>query len=251
MVPRRRAAAAVIAVPFLALVVLAVEVELARRAPTLEEPPLDLGGRVAPVGPEGPGPASRVVWLGDSTAAGVGASGRSGALPVQVAEGLGRPVELRVLAGSGARVADVVEHQLPALAGLAPDVVFVSLGANDTVHLTGRRRFERRYRALLRGLPEDARVVLLGVPDMGSVPRLAQPLRALAGWRGRQLDGVVREVAAATGASYVDIAGATGPAFRADPDRLYAGDDYHPSDEGYKRWAEAVLDVVGSAMLVR
>ncbi|MBW3548811.1 MAG: SGNH/GDSL hydrolase family protein, partial [Actinobacteria bacterium] len=238
--------AAVIAVPVVVLVVLAVEVELAQRAPTLEDGPLELGGRV---GPAGPGPVLRVAWLGDSTAAGVGASGRSGALPVQVAEGLGPPVELIVLATSGARIADVVDDQLPALAGLDPEAVFVSVGANDTVHFTGRRSFERRYRTLVEGLPEDARVVLLGVPDMGSIPRLAQPLRAVAGWRGRQLDGVVREVAAATGASYVDIAGATGPAFRADPDRFYAGDDYHPSDEGYRRWAEAVLDVVGSAML--
>ena len=229
------------------LVVLAVEIELAQRAPSLDDRPLELGGRV---GSAGSGPALRVAWLGDSTAAGVGASSRSGALPVQVAEGLGAPVELVVLAASGARVADVVDDQLPALAGLDPEAVFVSVGANDTVHFTGRRSFERRYRTLVEGLPEDARVVLLGVPDMGSIPRLAQPLRAVAGWRGRQLDRVVQEVAAATGAAYVDIAGATGPAFRADPDRFYARDDYHPSDEGYRRWAEAVLDVVGSAMLV-
>ncbi len=247
MPSRRRTVAAVIAVPVVVLVVLAVEIQLAQRAPTLDDRPLELGGRV---GPEGPRPALRVAWLGDSTAAGVGASGPSGALPVQVAEGLQRPVELAVLAVSGARVADVVDDQLPALAGFEPEVVFVSVGANDTVHFTSLRSFERRYRALVEGLPEGARVVLLGVPDMGSIPRLAQPLRAVAGWRGRQLDEVVREVAAATGAAYVDIAGATGPAFRAEPDRFYAGDDYHPSDEGYRRWAEAVLDTVDSAMLV-
>ena len=247
MSSRRRAVVAVIAVPVAVLVVLAVEIELAQRAPTLDDRPLELGGRV---GPAGPGPALRVAWLGDSTAAGVGASSRSGALPVQVAEGLGLPVELVVLAASGARIADVVDDQLPALARLDSQAVFVSVGANDAVHFTGRRTFERRYRTLVESLPDDAQVVLLGVPDMGSIPRLAQPLRAVAGWRGRQLDRVVQEVAAATGATYVDIAGATGPAFRADPDRFYAGDDYHPSDEGYRRWAEAVLDVVGSAMLV-
>lgn len=248
MASRRRVAAAVAAVPVVVLGVLAAEVVLARRAPMLDDRPLELKGLVAPAAS---GATLRVVWLGDSTAAGVGASDRSGAVPVQVAEGLGRPVELTVLARGGARVADVVEHQLPELAGLDPHLVFVSVGANDTVHLTGPKQFERRYRRLVAALPEGAGVVVLGVPDMGSIPRLAQPLRALAGWRGRQLDRVVREVAAATGASYVDIAGATGPPFRADPDRFYAGDDYHPSDAGYRLWAEAVLDVVDSAMLVR
>lgn len=248
MTLRRRVAAAVAVLPVVALAVLAVEVELARRAPTLDDPPLQLGGRV---GPPGPQPALRVAWLGDSTAAGVGASGASAALPVQVARGLGPPVELTVLAQGGARVADVVDQQVPNLAGLDLHAVFVSVGANDTVHLTGRGSFERRYRDLVAGLPQGAQVVLLGVPDMGSIPRLAQPLRALAGWRGGQLDRVVQGVARATGASYVDIAGATGPAFRAEPGRFYAGDDYHPSEQGYRLWADAVLDVVGSAMLVR
>lgn len=228
------------------VLVLAVEVELARRGPTLHDRSLALDGRVGRVGPE---PALRVAWLGDSTATSVGASRRATALPVQVADGLGSPVKLTVLARGGARVSDVVEDQVPRLAGLDVDAVFVSVGANDVVHLTGRPRFERRYLDLVEALPEDARVVILGVPDMGSIPRLAQPLRALAGWRGRRLDQVVQDVAASTGASYVDIAGATGPAFRAQPDRFYAADEYHPSDAGYRLWAEAVLDVGGSAML--
>jgi lysophospholipase L1-like esterase len=83
--------------------------------------------------------------------------------------------------------------------------------------------------------------VLLGVPDMGSTPRLAQPLRALAGFRGRQLDEVVREVAADAGAAHVPIAEATGRAFRDDPERAFADDGYHPSAVGYRVWADAVL----------
>jgi lysophospholipase L1-like esterase len=83
--------------------------------------------------------------------------------------------------------------------------------------------------------------VLLGVPDMGAIPRLAQPLRAVAGFRGRELDEVVREVASDTGATYVPIAAATGPAFRRAPERHFAADDYHPSPSGYRLWADAVL----------
>jgi len=65
---------------------------------------------------------------------------------------------------------------------------------------------------------------------MGSPTRLAQPLRAVAGWRGRRLDREVRRlVAARAGTTYVDIAGRTGPPFRRDPERLLAADRYHPS----------------------
>ena len=96
----------------------------------------------------------------------------------------------------------------------------------------------------MRALPAGVPVVLLGVPDMGAIPRFAQPLRAVTGWRGRRLDADVRRVARATGAVYVDIAGPTGPAFRRDPDRYFAADAFHPSDAGYGLWTDAVLKVL-------
>ncbi len=242
----RRLVAVAIGIPVAAVVVLVVEASLARRGSMLGRPPLDLDGRVG----SGPAPVVDVLWLGDSTAAGVGASSAATALPTLVAEGRDRPVELTTLARSGVTLAEVVEHQLPAVAAAEPDVVFVSVGANDVTHFTSRADFEQRYRRLVAGLPESAEVVLLGVPDMGAVPRLAQPLRAVAGFRGRQLDEVVQEVAADTGSAYVDIAGEAGPLFRADPDRFFAADRYHPSDAGYRRWADAVLDVVQASALL-
>lgn len=227
-------------VPFSFLAVLVLEAALARRGPTSLRPPLELGGRVE----QGSGPALEVVWLGDSTAAGVGASSAATALPTLVSDGLDRPVELNVLARSGATVVDVIERQLPAVAGLGPDVVFVSVGANDVTHLTSRSDFERRYRRLVAALPEPAAVVFLGVPDMGAIPRLAQPLRAVTGFRGDQLDDIVQAIAADTASMYVDIAGETGPTMRSDPERFFAGDRYHPCDAGYRLWADAVLDAV-------
>jgi lysophospholipase L1-like esterase len=181
------------------------------------------------------------VWLGDSTAAGVGAS-PPGTLPFQVASQLAEPVRLTVLARSGARVADVVKTQLPQLAHLYPTEVFVSVGANDATHLTWRSRFRRDYGRLLAGLPPSVtRVVLLGVPDMGAPTRLAQPLRTVAGWRGRELATDIRNLARRfPRAVYVDIAGATGGSFRRQPGRYFASDHYHPDDAGYHLWAMAV-----------
>jgi lysophospholipase L1-like esterase len=245
---RRWLLAVAVGMPMVAVVVLVVEAGLARRGEMLTGAPLELDTSVG----VGSGPPLAVVWLGDSTAAGVGASGPAAALPTRVAKGLDRSVELTVLARSGATVADVLERQLPAVADLSPDVVFVSVGANDVTHLTSKGDFERDYRRLVAGLPESAEVVSLGVPDMGAIPRLAQPLRAVAGFRGRQLDDVVRTVAGETGSAYVDIAGETGPALRRSPERFFAADRYHPSGAGYELWAQAVLDVVRrSAMLER
>ena len=230
--------------------VLGVEARLARTAPGLPAlTPLALDTTIGNSAPAG-GPL-RMLWLGDSTAAGVGASGPDGALPRQVASRLGRPVQLTVLAISGDQVEDVIDKQLPKVASLDPDVVFLSIGANDVVHFTSKDSFTSRYRRLLDQLGTTP-VIALGVPDMGAAPRFAQPLRAIAGWRGRALDEVVGAVAKATGSAYVDIAGPTGPSFRAQPERFFSADDYHPSDEGYRRWADAVLELarpaIGSAV---
>jgi lysophospholipase L1-like esterase len=239
----RRAAVAVALVPVAGAAILGVEVYAAKRGTHLPDPPP--GPIDAPAGSPGPPSAGQslplVVWLGDSTAAGVGASGIARALPMQVAARLGRPVRLTVLARSGARVADVIHRQLPAMARLKPDAVFISVGANDATHLTRRPNFRRDYERLLAGLPAGVgMVVMLGVPDLGAPTRLAPPLRALAGWRGRDLDADVRHLARRRHDIYVDIAGRTGPAFRSHPERYFAADHYHPNDTGYGLWADAV-----------
>ena len=111
----RRIAVAAAVVPVVGAVLLGGEVLLARQGTRLRDPaptPADVHA-----GPPGAGPL--VVWLGDSTAAGMGASGPAGALPRQVADLLGQPVRLTVLAHSGDTVADVLRVQVPVLRTLA------------------------------------------------------------------------------------------------------------------------------------
>jgi lysophospholipase L1-like esterase len=236
---RRRVLLAAAGVPLVAAAVIGVEVELARRGENLPDVELawaDAGDVHA-------------VWLGDSTAYGVGVTDGEDAVASIVARRRGERVTN--LAVSGATLAEVVALQLGQVSSLGPDRIYVSVGANDVTHLTRTDDFFRDYRDLLGRLPVDAEVVVLGVPDMGAPPRLAQPLRAVAGWRGRRLDEEVQRAVRnrrddADRFTYVDIAGETGPTFRENPDRTFAADGYHPSAAGYRVWADAVLEGVGA-----
>jgi lysophospholipase L1-like esterase len=263
-------AAGAVGLPVAFVALLVVEAQIAGGGPKLAEQPFAVDGRWdrercgrdapavplwfdgrVPVTDAGSGRARvdplRVAWLGDSTAAGVGATRVEETLPVQVACGLGRPVELRSFAVSGARLDQVVGSQLPALLALPPEelphVVIVDVGANDVTHLTRVNAFRSSYLGLLDQLKGKAAVIALGVPDLGSATRLAQPLRFVAGVRGGTYDAAV-EAMRDQGADYVNIADFTGPRFREDPDRYFAADHYHPNGEGYGLWAATVLPVL-------
>jgi lysophospholipase L1-like esterase len=237
-VRRRHVAGIVAGALLLPLVVLGADVEIARRGPAPGPAPEGRDGCVGCSGTPGE-TVQRVVWLGDSTAAGIGVGRADDVLGQQVARLVGRPTAITNLAVSGATIADVLDEQVPRVAATRADVVAISIGANDVTHRTTTATFRKRYRRLLAALPEGIPVVVLGVPDMGSPPRLAQPLRAITGFLGRKLDRVARDEAHRAGATYVDIAGPTGPRFRADHG-LFAGDRYHPSAAGYGLWAEEV-----------
>jgi lysophospholipase L1-like esterase len=237
----RRLLALLAGPPVALAAVLGIEIQMARRGPSLEGETPDLDGRVG-----GPGPAETVVWLGDSTAAGVGVTEAEDSLPWLVASSRPGPEQLRVLAVSGARAGDVIDDQLPRLADLDPDRIYLSVGNNDAIHLTGKGRFRDQMRTILEALP-DVPVVVLGPGDLGSPTRLAQPLRALAGWSGRRLGRVVEAEARRAGALFVDIGAETGPTIRTDPDRYLAADLYHPSPAGYRLWADAILDAEGAS----
>ncbi len=83
-----------------------------------------------------PGPR-RLLALAVVAAQGIGASrpsnGFVGVLGRQLAAATGQPVQVVNLSRSGARIRDVLDTQLPALAALdrTPDLVTVAIGGND------------------------------------------------------------------------------------------------------------------------
>ena len=238
-----------VALVLVCALVLGVEIWLALTREYLPtDPPMALGGTF---GDESDNPL-RFVVLGDSTAAGLGADDPSGAYATILAERLARErnlqVELTALGISGARVADVLHQQVPQVAALAPDLVFVGIGANDVTHVTPISRIERDMTLAIRRLKETgARVVVAGAPDMRAAA-WHQPLRWLAGIRGEQVANAIERVGHEQGVGVVELADETGPHFAADPEPHFSDDDFHPSSLGYQRWADAIYPVLEASL---
>jgi len=171
------------------------------------------------------------VALGDSAAQGVGASspgrGYVGLVAAHLREATGEPVQVVNLSVSGAKVADVVEDQLPRLEGLDPDVVTVAIGGND-VRVYDHDRFAADVDRLVDGLPPGTFVA--------DVPYFMHGR-----WETDSVEaaGTIRRVAADAGLVVVPL-----------NDRLRdeglrgmftqtSGDLFHPNDRGYQIWAAA------------
>jgi lysophospholipase L1-like esterase len=229
---------------FMTGALLASEILIAMRREYLPtEPAMELSGTFGSRG----GRSLRFVVLGDSTAAGLGASSPDHAYPTVLARrlaSLGYQVELLALGVSGARAATVLSDQVPRALAADPDLVFVGVGANDAIHITPLRDVRRSMAEVIMQLKQSgAAVVVAGAPDMRAAAWL-QPLRGLAGWRGRRVASAVRSTAEAAGIPVVPLAELAGPYFAGKPEGAYGGDDFHPGDGGYRAWADAIWPYV-------
>lgn len=237
----------VLAVGVLGLGVIAAEAvaaTLRSYLPAESAPPID-----TVAGPVSAAPL-RLVILGDSTAAGVGVKDGSDTVAARIAAGLasdGYPVRVTGVAESGARAADLSRQVSQALSS-RPDIAVILIGANDAIHVTRLSSVERDLASAVERLRKANVLVVVGTcPDMGAARAYARPLRDLVGWQGRRVaDAEIRAVQRAGGIA-VDLAAETGPVFRADPATL-SKDLFHPSADGYRLWAAALLPPIREAL---
>jgi lysophospholipase L1-like esterase len=180
------------------------------------------------------------VALGDSTAQGLGAPGPRGGYVGQSLEQLrrrtGQPWRVLNLSVSGALVRDVLANQIPLLPE-APDLVTCGIGANDVLYSTPTRLFSD-MRAVLAAVPE--RTVVLDLPLLagfwGIVGRISVPYIT-------RINRVIHEVAAERELPVAEVSAH----FTAPWAGKFAGDSFHPSQDGYRDWTRALLAAIPPA----
>ncbi|MDF2445203.1 MAG: hydrolase family protein [Moraxellaceae bacterium] len=207
-----------------------------RDTPLLPEPEGEREGSA------GQGRDLRLLILGDSAAAGVGAAHQGEALSGRLVEALGEDyrVHWRLSAATGHRTRDLLAR-LAATEAQAFDVVVISVGVNDATGGTGREAWLTELAQLLDAIRERhsaGLVVFSGLPPMHLFPALPQPLRWYMGLRARRLN----ETLAAFAARHPDCAVAV-PDFPLDTACL-ASDGFHPGPLAYAEWARHLAALI-------
>ena len=188
----------------------------------------------------------RYVAVGDSSTEGLddpdGAGGWRGwadRLAALVARAQGTPLEYANLAVRGRRVAQVRAEQLEPAVALEPDLASCFAGVNDLLRRSfDAARLEDDLGAVLTGLRgTGATVLTLTMPDLWAVNPLARLVRD----RAEVYNATVRELAGATGAVLLDLAGDAGVVHPA----LWSADRLHANAEGHARIAAALAGLLG------
>lgn len=215
----------------------------ARRVIPMAEAPPPRGDGL--YGPKFPGRPLSMVILGDSTGAGYGVhrprETPGALLATGVSRRLRRPVRLHRVAVVGSMSAGL-PYQVDAALEYAPDVAIILIGGNDVTHVSARAAAARHLGDAVRRLRAVGCKVVVGTcPDIGAIRPIKPPLRWLARMWSRQLAEAQTVAVVEAGGSTVSLSDLLGPAFEADPVRMFSSDQFHPSAEGYARAASVIM----------
>jgi len=174
------------------------------------------------------------VVLGDSTAQGLGApspeGGYVGQALAELRQRTGQRWRVLNLSTSGALIRDVLRDQLPRLPE-APGLVTCGIGANDILYTAPRKLFAD-LRALLAAVPDQTVMLDLPVPAgfWGVVGWVSVPYVA-------RINRTIHEGARARDLPVAEVSAHFLPPWRG----KLASDCFHPSWQGHRDWARALL----------
>jgi lysophospholipase L1-like esterase len=189
----------------------------------------------------GAGAPLRLVALGESTVAGVGAEhhgeGITACLAARLASRTARAVRWQAVGRSGATARSARAELVPRLVGVEADVLVLVLGVNDVLRFGTAAQWGTDLHALVDAawdaLGGARPTVVSPLPPLGEFGCFPQPLRAFLGLKAAAFDAVTRAVAAARGL-------VVAPALPPLTPEVFATDGFHPSARGYAAWADGL-----------
>lgn len=190
----------------------------------------------------------RLLFVGDSSAAGVGVERQEQALALQTSEllaaRLDAPVEWQLLAKSGVNTRQALKLLPRGL--LKPiDVLITALGTNDVTSQRSASQFLADYKTLVNRVRQqysDLVVVITGLPPLRILPAAPHPLRWYLGKYAASLDAKLKRwVQSETGFRYISLDWAAVP-------EDMAKDRFHPGLGQYQHWAHLVAENIAELL---
>jgi len=226
----------------LAPVLIAQGLHVRRVTPRLPEPE---GVRA---GTCGTGAKIKLLIVGDSAAAGVGAATQHNALSGRLITALGSSHEVswKLVAHTGDASSQVLAR-LRAESNEVFDVVVVSVGVNDVTSRTGDKEWLLNLQSIIELLKSKFHahhIILSSLPPMHLFPALPQPLRWWLGLRAKKLNRIMENIAG----NYNECTFLSAP-FPFEQN-LMAEDGFHPGEPAYTLWGDELAKLIRTNKLI-
>ena len=188
------------------------------------------------------GSPAKLLVIGESTVAGLGARSHDKALAGRFAEQLSariaRPVEWQVIGRNGVTAQRTIDELVPMMPDQSFDYILIGLGGNDVMKLSSPRKWRRdmvRLLGILRERNPDSTVFITNCPMIKYSPVMPHPIKFLLWELSKLHDANIREF----------TAGMDRVCYYHQPadvnlDNFFA-DGIHPSEQGYADWSAAMM----------
>ena len=193
-------------------------------------------------GRTGKGKELRILLLGDSAAAGVGADKQSQALSGHLVNALSDHFQLewQLLAKSGLTTHET-HHTLQHHPKQHYDIVILSLGVNDVTKPLSSLSWIQQHKALIVRIRRHfscKQIILTKIPPMEKFPALPNPLRWYLGSKAKSFNRQLSNWAATQDdCELIDLNHRLSPAHM-------ASDGFHPGPEIYQFWGQTIAQVI-------
>ncbi len=184
----------------------------------------------------------KLLAIGESTVAGVGARTHETALTGQFAKHLSNKLDKSVkwlaIGRSGITAGETIRELVPKIPDEKFDYIMVGLGGNDVLKLSSPRNWRRDMTRLIKILQEKnpgAKIFITNAPAVRLSPVLPQPIKFLLGHLSALHDRNTKEFTGEMENVF----------YFHQPTEVIEGffaDGLHPSEKGYDVWSEAILD---------
>lgn len=181
--------------------------------------------------------------LGDSTAAGVGATSGETSVPGLVAREI-KTTAVENYAFSGALISDI-----PTLLAKAKraeyDLILVQVGANDIIRFHDADKSAALLAKELKSLPKHGKLIVIVAGNVGGASAIPWFLKAYYTHLTIRYHASFAKAIGAIGGDYIDLY--TDPHLDPivlEPKKYLAADGFHPSSLGYMLWFEKIKVVL-------
>lgn len=186
--------------------------------------------------------AAKLLVIGESTVAGLGASTHEAALAGQFAKNLSdhiaRLVEWTVIGKSGVTAREAIAKLVPQIPNEKFDYILVGLGGNDVLKISTPARWRNdmtEFLGIIRERNPEAVIFLSNCPMVCLSPALPNPLRAILWELSKMHNDNIRDLT-----SHMDRVFYYPQPVDVTLEGFFA-DGIHPSERGYSDWAAAMM----------